>query len=82
MRRPRVTAAARRLFLVALGLLLALLAAAFLATQVPAVRAYILRGMESRLTHYVGREVRVEIWRVLSQQWHSQHQSGTQVRSQ
>ena len=59
MRRPRVKAAVRRCLLVSLGLL-ALLATAFLATQVPAVRAYILRGVESRLTHYVGREIRLE----------------------
>jgi len=60
MRRLRVTAPSRRLLFVALGLLLASSAAAFLATQVPAVRAYILRVVESRLTHYVGREIRFE----------------------
>jgi AsmA-like C-terminal region len=52
-------AAARRLLLVTLSLLLALAAAGFLATQVPAMRAYVLRGVESRLTQYVGREIRI-----------------------
>jgi autotransporter translocation and assembly factor TamB len=52
-------AVARRLLLVTLSLLLALVAVGFLATQVPAVRAYILRGVESRLTQYIGREVRL-----------------------
>jgi hypothetical protein len=52
-------AALRRLLLVTLSLLLALVAAVVLATQVPAVRAYILHRMESRLTQYVGRDIRV-----------------------
>ncbi len=59
MRRSRV-AAARRLLLVALGLLLASAIAAALAAQVPAVRAYILREVESRLAHAAGREIRVD----------------------
>jgi AsmA-like C-terminal region len=55
-----VTAGARRLLLVAVGLLLGLLSAAVIATQIPTVRAYILREVESRLTHYAGREIRIE----------------------
>jgi hypothetical protein len=44
MRRSRAAAASRRVLFVTLGLLLASSAAAFVATQVPSVRAYILRG--------------------------------------
>jgi len=60
MSRPPVTLRARRFVVVALALVLAVVAAALLATQIPTVRAYILREVESRLTHYAGREIRIE----------------------
>lgn len=60
MRHSRAAVAARRVLLVAVALFLAGVAAALLATQIPAVRAYVLRAIESRLTHYAGREIRVE----------------------
>jgi autotransporter translocation and assembly factor TamB len=60
MKHSRAAVAARRVLLVAVALLLAFVAAALLATQIPAVRAYVLHSIESRLTHYAGREIRVE----------------------
>ena len=48
-----------RLLLVVLGLCLVFATAAVVAVQVPAVRAYILRGVEARLTRHVGREIRL-----------------------
>jgi len=60
MSRPRGTLRARRFVVVALALVLAVVAATLLATQIPTVRAYILREVESRLTHYAGREIRIE----------------------
>src|SRR5512147_2572990 len=53
-------AAARRVLLGALALLFAFLAAIAFATRVPAVRAYVLRELESRLTRYTGHEIRAE----------------------
>jgi len=60
MKHSRVAVAARRRLLATVALFVALVAAALLATQIPAVRAYVLRSIESRLTHYSGREIRVE----------------------